>query len=175
MIKILQRKIEMELETKKKLKIKQNKSTTNNNNKKDEEKDMLSPSIKFEYSNEDGRYAVAEKSIKAGEIIINERPHCSVLLEDFTKTHCQNCFKRTVAPIACPTCSNVIFCSSNCLDVAMKSYHKIECGILSTFWKSGASITCYMALRIMSQKSESYFTNLREEIYGELTSEFIDT
>lgn len=39
-----------------------------------------------------GRFATATRDIEAGEIILVERPHSGVLLGEYAKTHCQNCF-----------------------------------------------------------------------------------
>lgn len=55
---------------------------------------LLSKSVKFEYNELEGRFAVADKDIKVAEIILEERPHVSVVLETYAKTLCQNCFKR---------------------------------------------------------------------------------
>lgn len=54
----------------------------------------LSPSVDFEYNDEEGRFAVAKSNIQIGEKILSEEPHCVMLLEKWSKTHCQNCFKR---------------------------------------------------------------------------------
>lgn len=140
----------------------------------------LSSSVDFEYNEEEGRFAVAKSNIQIGEKILSEEPHCVMLLEKFSKSHCQHCFKRyrkiiifqlllitysnyfrTLAPLACPTCSHVVFCSVSCRQTALAGYHKYECGILKDLWDSGSSITCHMALRMISQKSNSYFQEMR--------------
>lgn len=38
---------------------------------------------------------------------------------------------RLRAPVGCPNCSSVVFCSGRCRDVAMATYHKYECKILA--------------------------------------------
>lgn len=54
----------------------------------------LSPSVAFDYNDEEGRFAVAKTDIQIGEKILAEEPHCVMLLEKFAKSHCQHCFKR---------------------------------------------------------------------------------
>lgn len=54
----------------------------------------LSNSVKFDYNPNEGRFARAKNDIKIGEEILVENPHCVMLLEKFSKSHCQNCFKR---------------------------------------------------------------------------------
>lgn len=54
----------------------------------------LNSSVTFDYNPSEGRFARAKKDIKIGEEIVVENPHCSMLLEKYSKTHCQHCFKR---------------------------------------------------------------------------------
>lgn len=65
-------------------------------NKRDEDvsKCGLNNSVDFDYNSDEGRFAKAKKDIKIGEEILVEHPHCVMLLEKFSKTHCQHCFKR---------------------------------------------------------------------------------
>lgn len=67
---------------------------------------------------------------------------------------------RCVIPLSCPRCPNVVFCSDKCSEEAQKSYHAYECHILPLLWKSGCSITCHIALRMITQHAKDYFKNL---------------
>lgn len=69
-------------------------------------------------------------------------------------------FFRCVIPLPCPKCPNVVFCSDKCSEVAQKSYHAYECHILPLLWMSGCSITCHIALRMITQHAKDYFINL---------------
>lgn len=51
-------------------------------------------SITFKQSENLGRYAEAVNTIKAGDIVVVEKPHCSALLSERSQTHCFQCFKR---------------------------------------------------------------------------------
>lgn len=53
----------------------------------------LHNSVSFDYNEDEGRFAVAKNDIKIGEKILVEEPHCCMLLEKFSKTNCQHCFK----------------------------------------------------------------------------------
>ncbi|XP_063394307.1 SET and MYND domain-containing protein 4 [Cydia fagiglandana] len=121
-----------------------------------------SEAIEINYSESQGRYATATRDIGAGEVLLIERPHSGVLLSEFSKTHCQHCFTKCPIPLACPNCPNVIFCSDNCLEAAQKSYHAYECHILPLLWQSGCSITCHIALRMITQNRKEYFKNLKD-------------
>lgn len=78
---------------------------------------------------------------------------------------------RTIAPISCNSCSDVVFCSTECLQKSQ--FHRFECGFLQLlpFWRHGSSITCHMALRIISEKSEEYFKKIETDLKSDLNFE----
>ncbi|KAL4703162.1 hypothetical protein ACJJTC_016763 [Scirpophaga incertulas] len=123
-----------------------------------------SDAIRIEQNETKGRYAVATRDIPVGEILLVEKPHSGVLLGEYSSTHCQNCFVKCSIPLPCPKCPNVIFCSEKCLEAAQKSYHAYECQILPLIWKSGCSITCHIALRMITQNKKEYFKNIIKDL-----------
>lgn len=80
-------------------------------------------------------------------------------------------FLRTITPLPCPQCVDIVFCSEQCRDDALSTYHRYECGILQTIWKSGVSINASMALRMITQQPLEYFLNLRGELTDDLDYE----
>ncbi|XP_050077242.1 SET and MYND domain-containing protein 4-like [Anopheles maculipalpis] len=127
----------------------------------------------FDETPDEGRFARTSADLKPNTILLLERPHVSALLEDYSLDHCTHCLKRVSVPIACPLCADVVFCSDECEAKANGTYHRYECGFLPILWGSGASITCHMALRMITQKSEEYFVKLKPELTA-LTNEQID-
>lgn len=125
---------------------------------------FVSDSLTFDFSEDEGRFAKAAQDIKLGTYLVQEKPHVACLLQIYSQTHCQSCFKRTNVPVACSDCADVIFCSEKCRDEACRTYHRFECGIMQHLWNSGASITCQMALRAVSQKSLKYFLDIKDEL-----------
>lgn len=125
---------------------------------------FVSDLLTFDFNENEGRFAKAEKDINLGTYLVQEKPHVACLLQIYSQTHCQLCFKRTNVPIACSNCADVVFCSEKCRDAACKSFHRIECGIMQHLWNSGASITCQMALRAISQKPLKYFIDIKDEL-----------
>ncbi|XP_041974587.1 SET and MYND domain-containing protein 4 isoform X2 [Aricia agestis] len=123
-----------------------------------------SAAIQIDQDDTKGRYATAARDITAGETILIEKPQSAVLLPEYAKTHCQNCFMKCPIPLACPNCPNVIFCSEKCLDAALKTYHAYECHILPILWKSGCSVTCSISLRMITQNSKEYFKKIQSEL-----------
>jgi SET and MYND domain-containing protein 4 len=159
MIKLLQRELEL-LAKGKKVAAK----TTAPKDEDEEEKPYLNPSVTFTSTKDEGRFALANTKIQVADAILVERPHCAVLLENYSKTHCDTCLKRVRTLIPCEHCPNVIFCSEKCLDASKSGYHRFECGILSAIWSSYVSVTCHMALRVMAQRSCEYFSTIREDL-----------
>lgn len=111
-----------------------------------------------------GRHAVATREIAPGEILIVERPHCAFLLAENKFTHCHLCFARIFVPIpaACYTCSCVAYCSRRCRDADAK-VHLRECKLLPILWHSKASVTCFLALRAITQKSFEEIMKLKDQ------------
>ncbi|XP_008202496.1 SET and MYND domain-containing protein 4 [Nasonia vitripennis] len=112
-----------------------------------------------------GRFAVATKDIQPGELLVVEKPHCSMLLGEYRLTHCHRCSIRIVAPYpaSCYLCSSVAYCSPNCRDLDER-VHSIECGLLGSLWCSKASVTCMMALRAIIQKPYEEFIKAKSEL-----------
>lgn len=128
----------------------------------------LNADVDFAETPSEGRYAVAKADIAIGEKVLVEHPHCAVLLEKYSQSHCQHCFQRATLPLACPRCADVVFCSAACRKTATESYHKYECGILRILWNSGSSVTCHMAFRAIAQQSVAYFRKIQPELTASL-------
>ncbi|KAI4473703.1 hypothetical protein M0804_015218 [Polistes exclamans] len=99
-----------------------------------------------------GKEIYAKENIAPGEVLLIEEPSVSFLLHKFHGTHCSECFIRLYAPIGCPDCVNVAFCSRKCRDIALSTYHKYECKILLLMFGSGMSSLSYLAFRAITQE-----------------------
>lgn len=110
MIKMLEKGQAMEEQIKQKQKPKNVKGSTdlkdNSNNKNAEH--FVSDCLGFKYTDDEGRFATAAKDIKLGTYLVQEKPHASCLLQLYSQTHCQYCFKRTNVPISCSNCADVV-------------------------------------------------------------------
>ncbi|XP_066587691.1 SET and MYND domain-containing protein 4-like [Prorops nasuta] len=99
-----------------------------------------------------GKQAVATMEINPGDVLVVEPPQAGCLLPEFYGTHCQQCFSRLRAPVGCPNCSSVAFCTKKCRDLAISTFHKYECKILALLIGSGMSILSALALRMVTQE-----------------------
>lgn len=54
----------------------------------------LNKSVEFDYNEQEGRFAQVNRKVKVGDEILAERAACAVLMERFSKSHCQHCLTR---------------------------------------------------------------------------------
>lgn len=98
-----------------------------------------------------GKFFVASSDFEAAETLLVEKAQCACLYPKNFGTHCNHCFVRLVAPVGCANCASVAFCSVECRDVALATYHKFECRYLDLLIGSGMSILCHLALKLVLQ------------------------
>eukprot|EP01111_Echinosteliopsis_oligospora_P012915 TRINITY_DN4504_c0_g1_i1.p1 TRINITY_DN4504_c0_g1~~TRINITY_DN4504_c0_g1_i1.p1 ORF type:complete len:232 (+),score=40.64 TRINITY_DN4504_c0_g1_i1:29-724(+) len=65
---------------------------------------------------EAGRYVVADRDIRAGEIIMSSEVYCFGIFDSYKKKICQTCLTYTPSPLSvtCPHCNQVWYCNSEC-------------------------------------------------------------
>nr|CAD7424830.1 unnamed protein product [Timema monikensis] len=111
-----------------------------------------------------GRYVVAREPVATGDTLAVEPAYAACLLPDKFGSHCHHCFARLNAPVACPECSGLAFCSVRCRDEACRSYHRYECHYMDLLIGSGMSILCHVALRMVTQAGEQFFLDRRQDL-----------
>ncbi|KAL5241356.1 hypothetical protein ACI65C_008766 [Semiaphis heraclei] len=124
----------------------------------------FSNAVSVKYNETEGRHAVAGSDVPVGKVLLTERAYASFLLSEYSHSHCTNCFVRLVAPLPCPDCERVAFCGELCKTTALKSYHTTECSMLPALFSAGVSITCLIALRIITQRPLKYFLDLQPKL-----------
>lgn len=88
MIKMLPQQIQFEA------KMKGSSKTSDSDIQKDTK---LNKAVVFDYTEHEGRFTKVNSNVKAGEHILGESAICAVLMERFSKSHCQHCFARYVS------------------------------------------------------------------------------
>lgn len=111
-----------------------------------------SSALKLEYSEEKGRYLVATRNIRPGDVLIVEQPYASVLLPDSYATHCYYCLRRCLSPVPCLHCSEAMFCDSVCQTTAWEAFHSIDCSLLPIISKRVGKMGL-LALRVLIMAS----------------------
>ena len=84
-------------------------------------------------------------------------------LPEYLGSNCSHCFKSMKAPLPCPVCTKVMFCSYECRKEALSTYHPYECKIMDFLIASGMSIVCFMAYKAIVQKPFKYFLDNRDK------------
>ena len=83
--------------------------------------------VDIKWTKQYGRHVVPNDIIKPGEVIAVDTAIVGILSPEKYSTNCLHCMASLVRIIPCPTCTMVRFCSSQCQNKAMQSYHGIEC------------------------------------------------
>ena len=90
----------------------------------------VSSQIRIKESAHQGRYAVAAETITPGTVVASSAPAAAILNPDDPSSmfkHCLLCMKRCLrAPVPCPGCRYVVYCSVKCRDEDAAA-HSLEC------------------------------------------------
>ena len=87
----------------------------------------FSSKVEVSWTDNLGRHVVARDAIKPGEVIAVDTAIVRILSPDKNSTNCSHCLALMVRILPCPTCCLARFCSSQCKEAALKSYHRYEC------------------------------------------------
>jgi len=89
----------------------------------------MSIDVGLDYTPDKGRYAVANRNIPTGTVLLVEHPEARVGQDDEENLpRCDLCFSLIkLRYVPCMGCSNVIYCSEGCRDQALDC-HRWECG-----------------------------------------------
>ncbi|KAJ8936173.1 hypothetical protein NQ318_019054, partial [Aromia moschata] len=136
-----------------------------------------SDSIEIQTSEKWGWHIIAAKDIKAGEVIIVEKPYAQTVDNESKYIHCHECLELCYNMIPCKNCTEVLYCSETCRDEAYMTYHRIEC----TFFQLGLNearlflrvflkgVTEYKKLKEGNCKKGIYRSDRYKEVYELLT------
>jgi hypothetical protein len=138
-------------------------------------------SITIKQTKHQGRFTVANRDIKAGELLAVDAPAVKHLDKEYIKTHCWHCLKSTYrsAIVPCSMCSGVLFCCEQCRKTAQDSYHRCtqqlpkvyvvkintpsctlfkrhECGLTDMLYKSDVGVWI-LAHRTVASQPKSVF------------------
>jgi hypothetical protein len=130
----------------------------------------LSSLLAVQHSPAAGRHVVAVKPVQTGDTLLVEEPFASVLYPDKLGTNCTTCFAKLRAVVPCPDCAGVGFCSTGCRDIALASFHRVECRYADLVQGLGCSALAGLALRVISLHPLEYFKRLRHHLNADTTS-----
>uniref|UniRef100_A0A182RXM2 SET domain-containing protein n=1 Tax=Anopheles funestus TaxID=62324 RepID=A0A182RXM2_ANOFN len=83
-----------------------------------------------------GRHMVTTRKLKAGDILMIEKPFATMLYDDAKLTRCAHCHDiKPLILIPCEGCTMAMYCSEECLSKAHGQYHRYECAMLKDLWR----------------------------------------
>ncbi len=124
----------------------------------------LSSACDVSYTPEKGRFIVAARDIKPGEIVLVEKPYASVVLLAKYVSHCHHCYCHYLAAIPCHQCGIARFCSDACRQEAWHSYHQTECLCLDILHNSGIGKFGHLALRTVTKSGLQFMIKYQEDL-----------
>ncbi|XP_050701007.1 SET and MYND domain-containing protein 4-like [Eriocheir sinensis] len=127
----------------------------------------FSSSVKLAYNKDVGRYLVASRSIDHGELLAVEESFCTTVRMENLRTYCTVCMKRTMAPLPCPSCSMVVFCSQRCRIQGLANVHWQECPILPTLFELNMGINPLLALKLFMQTTHEKLREMTPQLMAE--------
>ena len=107
-----------------------------------------SQALQLSTSPSKGRHFIAKEDIQVSDILFMERPFASVLLPHYYKSYCNHCYKKLsdVSVMPCLKCTQVMYCSDQCVADSWSQYHQFECGLLDVMHDIGIA---HLALRTL--------------------------
>lgn len=92
---------------------------------------IVKPHLRCQEIEEFGKGVVTTKLVNPGEFLIVEDPFTIQPDRELRFERCWNCIEaNSKYLIPCKKCTQVMYCSDECLDAAQNSYHAIECPII---------------------------------------------
>uniref|UniRef100_A0A4Y0BGH1 MYND-type domain-containing protein n=1 Tax=Anopheles funestus TaxID=62324 RepID=A0A4Y0BGH1_ANOFN len=92
--------------------------------------------LELHRNEEFGRHMVTTRKLKAGDILMIEKPFATMLNDDAKLTRCAHCHDiKPLILIPCEGCTMAMYCSEECLSKAHGQYHRYECAMLKDLWR----------------------------------------
>uniref|UniRef100_A0A1I8N6E5 Protein-lysine N-methyltransferase SMYD4 n=1 Tax=Musca domestica TaxID=7370 RepID=A0A1I8N6E5_MUSDO len=87
--------------------------------------------LELRESADQGRYVCTNRELAVGDLIATEEPFCSTLLPPMRYIRCATCkVENYLTLIPCENCCSVMFCSEECREKAVNTFHKYECPVI---------------------------------------------
>ncbi|XP_066940495.1 SET and MYND domain-containing protein 4-like [Macrobrachium rosenbergii] len=131
--------------------------------------------LRVDYTPEKGRHLIAERDIDPGEVLGVERSPCSSLDLDNLSSHCSTCLVKSLAPIPCPDCTMMVFCSEDCRIEALSSNHWLECRLLPSLAGLGMHPVLTLSIKVLQHYSCEQLKAIMQETQEDTRNSCYDT
>ncbi|KAH8320899.1 hypothetical protein KR067_011895 [Drosophila pandora] len=92
--------------------------------------------LELRESGDVGRFIVTNRDLVVGDLVAVEQPFCSTLLPPMRYIRCATCKRENyLTLIPCDSCCSVMFCSEECKQQAMSTFHRFECPIIDFLYR----------------------------------------
>uniref|UniRef100_A0A182X8H9 MYND-type domain-containing protein n=1 Tax=Anopheles quadriannulatus TaxID=34691 RepID=A0A182X8H9_ANOQN len=118
--------------------------------------------VELRQNSEFGRHLVTTQHLKAGDVLLIEKPYASMLNDKERYKRCAFCHNEdTFTLIPCEGCTLTMYCSDECMDKAYRQYHRYECGVLRDCWRiAGRLVGGIVGLRMVATAIASFEQDL---------------
>ncbi|XP_018306550.1 SET and MYND domain-containing protein 4 isoform X2 [Mycetomoellerius zeteki] len=129
-----------------------------------------SAAVEIKCAPEKGRYVVANRDIKRGQILFVEKAFAFVPLCHIKSDNCYNCCRSSGnTPVPCTECVDSTYCNITCWDEARSSYHRWEClGNQMGLWAEIG--IAYLAIRMLFKCTTATDDNRLNEVQKLVTN-----
>ncbi|KAL9703953.1 hypothetical protein quinque_007471 [Culex quinquefasciatus] len=118
--------------------------------------------LELKHEDQYGRCIVTNRDLKVGDVVIIEKPHSTVLDEELRYLHCDFCnLEAFLSLIPCKQCSIAMFCSNDCYQGALDSYHRLECPVIKDVRLLFPNVMV-LAFRTLAKTITSFNNNVEE-------------
>ncbi|XP_076245577.1 protein-lysine N-methyltransferase SMYD4 isoform X2 [Calliopsis andreniformis] len=104
-----------------------------------------SDAVALQFDEKRGRHLVATRNIKAGSVLIVDRPFAFSTDKGALNRNCLNCHVTLIlhdsVKIPCRSCRTVFFCSEKCRKEAWQTYHRYECSVFNSLYEGNSEQT----------------------------------
>lgn len=91
--------------------------------------------LEMRQSPEEGRFICTKRDLVVGDLVATDEPFCSTLLAAMCYIRCATCkSENDLTLIPCERCCSAMFCSPECRQQAMNTFHKYECPVIDLLY-----------------------------------------
>ena len=117
--------------------------------------------VRLAHDDNRGRGLYLTRDVEAGQLLMVEKPYMSVVLNNYSPSHCNYCCSRCFSGIPCRHCVDVVYCSEQCRMNAHRDNHQTECGLLQVFDSLDIGLG-HLAYKVVSKVGWHYISQHTE-------------
>uniref|UniRef100_A0A2P2I4E0 SET and MYND domain-containing protein DDB_G0284059-like n=1 Tax=Hirondellea gigas TaxID=1518452 RepID=A0A2P2I4E0_9CRUS len=113
-----------------------------------------------------GRCVIANRDIRAGSVVMVDKPYASVVNADQLHQRCNNCCRRCLTSLPCLHCAVVVFCSDECRSSGA-AQHRLECSVMTHLYDATLGKMAPLVFRILTAVSWQRLKKSKEKLLSD--------